>query len=127
MPVEVKGYLTYKEVIGEQSINIPDGETLTLSDLLNTLVTQIGNQLSDPIFDLETGLPGEHVAVILNGPGKGRRGFAALMGKTTVPAARAAPDPAVPVEDFNSFRARHLPPCAVRAPRFGAAALRGLS
>jgi molybdopterin synthase sulfur carrier subunit len=67
MPVEVKGYLTYKEVIGEQSINIPDGETLTLSDLLNTLVTQIGNQLSDPIFDLETGLPGEHVAVILNG------------------------------------------------------------
>ena len=67
MPVKVKGYLTYKEVIGEQSINIPDGETLTLSDLLNTLVTQIGNQLSDPIFDLETGLPGEHVAVILNG------------------------------------------------------------
>ena len=67
MPVEVKGYLTYKEVIGEQSINIPDGETLTLSDLLNTLVTQIGNQLSDPIFDLETGLPGEHVAIILNG------------------------------------------------------------
>jgi len=67
MPVKVKGYLTYKEVIGEQSINIPDGEILTLSGLLTGLDSQIGNQLSDPIFDLETGLPGEHVAIILNG------------------------------------------------------------
>lgn len=67
MPVKVKGYLTYKEVIGEQSINIPDGETLTLAGLLTRLESQIGNQISDPIFDPVTGLPGEHVAVILNG------------------------------------------------------------
>jgi molybdopterin synthase sulfur carrier subunit len=67
MPVTVRGYLTYKEIIGEQSIPIGDGETLTLLGLLTRLETQIGNQLIDPILDPETGLPGDHVAIILNG------------------------------------------------------------
>jgi molybdopterin synthase sulfur carrier subunit len=67
MPVKVKGYLTYKEFIGEQSITIPKDAALTLSDLLTTLANQLGQEFINLIFNPQFESLGEHVVVIVNG------------------------------------------------------------
>ena len=67
MPVKVKGYLTYKEIIGEQSITIPKDAALTLSDLLTTLANQLGQEFTASIYDPELEVLDELVAVIVNG------------------------------------------------------------
>ena len=76
MPVKVKGYLTYKDIIGERSITIPNGETMTVAGLLNLLGIQLGQVFSDAIFDPQTNMLEEHVAVIING-----RSYRNLPGK----------------------------------------------
>lgn len=67
MPVNVRGYLTYKDMIGVQSIPVPDGEILTVLDVLNQLAEHLGEEFSDSVFDHQTQALGEHVAVIING------------------------------------------------------------
>ena len=67
MPVKVKGYLTYKEIIGEQSITIPKDAALTLSDLLTTLANQLGQKFTASIYDPKLEVLDELVAVIVNG------------------------------------------------------------
>jgi len=67
MLIKVRGYLTYKSIIGEQVINLPDDEQVMLSGLLTRLANQLGEGFSSIIYDPETGLQGEHIAVIING------------------------------------------------------------
>ena len=67
MPVKVKGYLTYKEIIGEQSIHIPEDQRLTIAGLLTSLAHKMGPEFNESIFDPNTGLLCEYVAVIING------------------------------------------------------------
>ena len=67
MPVKVRGYLTYKEIIGEQLVDLPDDRAMTLSGLLSALANQLGEEFGALIYDPETGLRGEHIAVIING------------------------------------------------------------
>jgi MoaD family protein len=67
MPVKVKGYLTFKPIVGEQSIPIPEGETLTLLNLLELLARQLGPAFNESIYDPHTNTLREHVMLILNG------------------------------------------------------------
>ena len=67
MLVKVRGYLTYKEIIGEQSIHIPEDRRLTIAGLFTSLAYQLDQEFSELIYDPKTGLLGEHVAVIING------------------------------------------------------------
>jgi len=67
MPIKVRGYLTYKEIIGEQSINLLDCQTMTISGLLTSLANRLGLEFSESIYDPQTEMLGEHVAVIING------------------------------------------------------------
>ena len=67
MPVKVRGYLTYKSIIGEQSITIKKGETLMIAGLLNILADQLGQEFKDRIYDPQSKTLSEHVAVIING------------------------------------------------------------
>ena len=54
MPVKVRGYLTYKEIIGEQLVDLPEDHAMTLSGLLSTLANQLGEEFGALIYDPET-------------------------------------------------------------------------
>lgn len=67
MPIKVRGYLTFKTIIGELSIPIPEGKIYSIHDLLHLLAEQIDEEFSAAIYDPQTNLLGDHVAVIING------------------------------------------------------------
>ncbi|UCD99818.1 MAG: MoaD family protein [Chloroflexota bacterium] len=67
MPVKVRGYLTYKAIIGKQSITVENGETLTVIELFNLLAGELGREFREAIYDPQTKALGEQVAVIING------------------------------------------------------------
>jgi MoaD family protein len=67
MPVKVKGYLTFKPIIGERSIAIPNREPLILLGLLDLLAEQLGSAFIQSIYDPGTRSLREHVMLILNG------------------------------------------------------------
>jgi molybdopterin synthase sulfur carrier subunit len=67
MPIKVRGYLTYKEIIGEQLIIIPDDQSMTITDLLCALANQIGDRFRSSIYDPQSRSLGEHMALIING------------------------------------------------------------
>ena len=67
MLVKVRGYLTYKSIIGEQSITIKKGETLTVAGILNLLANELDQEFSNSIYDPQSKTLSEHVALIING------------------------------------------------------------
>ena len=67
MPIKVRGYLTFRDIIGERSIAIMDGEILTVNDLLIRLSEELDQRFRGTIYDPRTKILGEHVAVIING------------------------------------------------------------
>lgn len=67
MPIKVRGYLTFRDIIGERSIAIMDGEILTVNDLLIRLSQELDQIFRGTIYDPRTKILGEHVAVIING------------------------------------------------------------
>ena len=67
MPVKVRGYLTYKEIIGEQLVDLPEDRAMTLSGLLSALANQLGEDFKAVIFDTHGASLADHVAVIVNG------------------------------------------------------------
>jgi MoaD family protein len=67
MQIKVKGYLTYKEIVGEQSITVEKDEYLTVAGILNLLAIELDQEFSKSIFDPQKKTLGEHVAVIING------------------------------------------------------------
>jgi MoaD family protein len=67
MPVKVRGYLTYKLIIGEQSITVREGETLTLVGLLTLLAVQSSQEFVQLIFEPEAQLLSDQVTVLING------------------------------------------------------------
>ena len=67
MPIKVRGYLTFREIIGERSIAIAEGETLTINDLLLRMSEDLDQRFRETIYDPRTKILGEHVAVIVNG------------------------------------------------------------
>lgn len=67
MPIKVRGYLTFHEIIGERSIALTEGETITVSDLLLKLSQILGQSFRESIYDPQTKSLVEHIAVIING------------------------------------------------------------
>jgi MoaD family protein len=67
MPVKVRGYLTYKAIIGERLISIKRGEPLTVAGLLNRMAEELGQEFRDKIYDPQSKTLNEDVAVIING------------------------------------------------------------
>ena len=67
MIIKVKGYLTYREVIGDCEIEQRNDVPVTLLDFLRELAAEIGGEHGRSLFDNESGTVGQSVAVMHNG------------------------------------------------------------
>lgn len=67
MTVRIKGFLTFRDVVGEQFYPLSAGEVQTLNHLLDWLSTQLGAEFSEMTFDPQTGTLSQHVSVLING------------------------------------------------------------
>lgn len=67
MSVRVKGYLTFRKVVGEQFFPLSDGDTQTLNHLLKWLSMQLGAEFTEMAFDPQNGSLSQHVLVLING------------------------------------------------------------
>ena len=64
MKIQLKGYLTFKEFIGEREISLPEGATLRV--LLATLLDSLEERSNSQLFNTEGELQ-PSVAVLING------------------------------------------------------------
>ena len=67
MIIKVKGYLTYRDVIGQREVELSDDLPVHLLDFLRELAAEIGGEHGHALFDEEAGTVGRSVAVMLNG------------------------------------------------------------
>jgi molybdopterin converting factor small subunit len=67
MNVKVKGYLTYRKVIGERTFQFPDDSPIRLIEFVEHLAEDIGGEHGEALFDREKGSVGSYVAIMLNG------------------------------------------------------------
>lgn len=67
MIIKVKGYLTYKDVIGQREMKQPDDVQITLLAFICDLAVEIGGAHGRALFDSELGAIGKSVAIMLNG------------------------------------------------------------
>jgi MoaD family protein len=67
MAIIVKGYLTFRKIVGERSFPLSEGESMTVDDLLARLSNEIGEQFNELVFDPQTGALSQHVSVLVNG------------------------------------------------------------
>jgi len=67
MPVSIKGYLTFRDVIGEQSFPLTADQAQTLNQLLDWLSSHLGQEFTDLVFDPQTNALSQHVSVLVNG------------------------------------------------------------
>ena len=67
MIIKVKGYLTYRDVIGQREFEQPDDVLVTFIDFIRELAVEIGGEHGSALFDEETGTFGGSVAIMLNG------------------------------------------------------------
>jgi molybdopterin synthase sulfur carrier subunit len=67
MSITVKGFLTLSDIIGEQSVEIAEGESVTLMNLLDQLSHDLGEDFRTMVFDTETGKISDHIAILVNG------------------------------------------------------------
>lgn len=65
--IKVKGYLTYRDVIGERAIELGDDAPVLLLDFLRELAVELGGEPGRALFDEESGTVGPSVAVMHNG------------------------------------------------------------
>lgn len=67
MIIKVRGYLTYRDVIGWREIEQPDDIPVTFINFICELAAEIGGEHGLALFNGETGTIGQSVAVMLNG------------------------------------------------------------
>ena len=67
MIIKVKGYLTYRDVIGGRESEQPDDIPVTFLDFIRKLATEIPGEHGRALFDEEAGKVGRSVAIMLNG------------------------------------------------------------
>ena len=67
MIIKVKGYLTYRDVIGQREIEQRDDTPIILLEFLRELAVEIGGEHGRALFDEEAGTVGQSVAVMHNG------------------------------------------------------------
>ena len=67
MIIKVKGYLTYRELIGEQVFKQHDDPPISLLEFVKIIAEKIGGEHGESLFDAEHQIVGPHVAIMLNG------------------------------------------------------------
>ena len=67
MIIKVKGYLTYRDVIGQREIEQRNDIPILLLDFLRELADEIGGKHGRALFDKQSGTVGRSVAVMCNG------------------------------------------------------------
>jgi molybdopterin converting factor small subunit len=67
MIIKVKGYLTYRDVIGCRKITRQDGIPITFRDFLRELAAEIDGEYGHALFDEQLNTVGRSVAIMLNG------------------------------------------------------------
>jgi molybdopterin converting factor small subunit len=67
MIIKVKGYLTYRDVIGYREILRRDDVPITFLDFLRELAAEIGSGYGWALFDEQSNTVGQSVAIMLNG------------------------------------------------------------
>jgi len=65
--IKIKGYLTYRDVIGQREVEQPDDVPVLLLDFLRELAAEIGGEHGRALFDEEAGTIGHAVVVMHNG------------------------------------------------------------
>jgi len=65
--IKVRGYLTYRDLIGKREIEQPDDVQVTFIDFIRELAGELGSEHGRALFDKESGTVGPSVAVMLNG------------------------------------------------------------
>jgi len=65
--IKVKGYLTYRDVIGKREIEQPDDALVTFLDFIRELADELGGEHGRALFDPQAGTVGPSVAIMLNG------------------------------------------------------------
>jgi molybdopterin converting factor small subunit len=65
--IKIKGYLTYRDIIGQREIEEPDNIPILLLNFLRELAAEIGGEHGHALFDEEAGTIGQSVAVLHNG------------------------------------------------------------
>jgi MoaD family protein len=65
--IKVKGYLTYRDVIGAREIEQRGDIPVTLLDFVRALAAEVGGEHGRALFDEERGTVGQSVAIMLNG------------------------------------------------------------
>jgi molybdopterin converting factor small subunit len=65
--IKIKGYLTYRDLIGQREIEQPDDVPILLIDFLREFAAEIGGEHGHALFDEEAGTVGQFVAVMHNG------------------------------------------------------------
>ena len=67
MIIKVRGYLTYRDVLGQREIEQPDDVPITFLDFIRVLAVEIGGEHGQVLFDKEAGTVGGSVGIMLNG------------------------------------------------------------
>ncbi len=67
MIIKVKGYLTYRDLIGQREIELPDDIPVTFLGFVCHLADEISGEQGRALFDRQTGTVGPSVAIMLNG------------------------------------------------------------
>jgi len=65
MKIKIKGYLTFKNTIGDKVLNLDENEKLTLNELL--IKFSCGQELGDAFCQAEPNLVDSRVIVLVNG------------------------------------------------------------
>jgi molybdopterin converting factor small subunit len=65
--IRVRGYLTFRDVIGQREIELGDDVPVILLDFLRQLAAEVGGEHAPMMFDQEAGTIGPGVAVMHNG------------------------------------------------------------
>jgi molybdopterin synthase sulfur carrier subunit len=66
MRIQVKGYLTYRELVGTRYVEL-SAQPATLRDCLKVLEDEIGEGFRAQVLDVENGGLQQHVTLLLNG------------------------------------------------------------
>ena len=67
MIIRVKGYLTYRDVIGYREFIRRDDIPIKFIDFLRELAVEIGGEYGRALFDEERNTVGQSVVIMLNG------------------------------------------------------------
>jgi molybdopterin synthase sulfur carrier subunit len=65
--VKVKGYLTYRDVIGERRVQLRADIPVTLLDFIRELAGELGGEHGRALYDERAATVGPSVAIMLNG------------------------------------------------------------